>query len=72
MGDPDRIKSYGSALAWQNPFTVYTFIDGPAQYYGIFSYKGYSVRTDVLTVRELVCDHPAWMPTIGAASAVRR
>lgn len=58
VGDPDRIKSYGSALAWQNPFTLYTFIDGPAQYYGIFSYKGYSVRTDVLTVRELVCDHP--------------
>ena len=58
MGDPDRIKSYGSALVWQNPFTIYTFIDGPAQYYGIFSYKGYSVRTDVLTVRELACDHP--------------
>ena len=58
VGDPDRIKSYGSALVWQNPFTIYTFIDGPAQYYGIFSYKGYSVRTDVLTVRELVCDHP--------------
>lgn len=58
VGDPDRIKSYGSALAWQNPFTLYTFIDGPAQYYGIFSYKGYSVRTDVLTVRELACDHP--------------
>lgn len=58
MGDPDRIKSYGSALAWQNPFTLYTFIDGPARYYGIFSYKGYSVRTDVLTVRELACDHP--------------
>ena len=58
VGDPDRIKSYGSALVWQNPFTLYTFIDGPAQYYGIFSYKGYSVRTDVLTVRELVCDHP--------------
>lgn len=58
VGDPDRIKSYGSALAWQNPFTLYTFIDGPAQYYGIFSYKGYSVRTDVLTVRELTCDHP--------------
>ena len=58
MGDPDRIKSYGSALVWQNPFTIYTFIDGPAQYYGIFSYKGYSVRTDVLTVRELTCDHP--------------
>ena len=38
VGDPDRIKSYGSALAWQNPFTIYTFIDGPAQYYGIFSY----------------------------------
>ena len=50
-GRPDRIKSYGSALVWQNPFTIYTFIDGPAQYYGIFSYKGYSVRTDVLTVR---------------------
>ena len=45
-------------MAWQTPFTLYTFIDGPAQYYGIFSYKGYSVRTDVLTVRELVCDHP--------------
>lgn len=58
VGDPDRIKSYGSALVWQNPFTLYTFIDGPAQYYGIFSYKGYSVRTDVLTVRELACDHP--------------
>lgn len=58
VGDPDRIKSYGSALAWQNPFTLYTFIDGPARYYGIFSYKGYSVRTDVLTVRELACDHP--------------
>lgn len=58
VGDPDRIKSYGSALVWQNPFTLYAFIDGPAQYYGIFSYKGYSVRTDVLTVRELVCDHP--------------
>ena len=58
VGDPDRIKSYGSAVAWQNPFTIYTFIDGPAQYYGIFSYKGYSVRTDVLTVRELTCDHP--------------
>lgn len=58
VGDPDRIKSYGSAVAWQNPFTLYTFIDGPAQYYGIFSYKGYSVRTDVLTVRELTCDHP--------------
>ena len=58
MGDPDRIKSYGSAVAWQNPFTIYTFIDGPAQYYGIFSYKGYYVRTDVLTVRELACDHP--------------
>lgn len=58
VGDPDRIKSYGSALAWQNPFTLYTFIDGPAQYYGIFSYKGYSVRTDVLTVRELTCDRP--------------
>lgn len=58
VGDPDRIKSYGSALVWQNPFTIYTFIDGPARYYGIFSYKGYSVRTDVLTVRELVCDHP--------------
>lgn len=58
VGDPDRIKSYGSAVAWQNPFTIYTFIDGPAQYYGIFSYKGYSVRTDVLTVRELACDHP--------------
>lgn len=58
VGDPDRIKSYGSALVWQNPFTLYTFIDGPARYYGIFSYKGYSVRTDVLTVRELACDHP--------------
>ena len=58
VGDPDRIKSYGSAVAWQNPFTIYTFIDGPAQYYGIFSYKGYSIRTDVLTVRELTCDHP--------------
>lgn len=58
VGDPDRIKSYGSAVAWQNPFTLYTFIDGPARYYGIFSYKGYSVRTDVLTVRELACDHP--------------
>lgn len=55
---PTGSRSYGSAVAWQNPFTIYTFIDGPAQYYGIFSYKGYSVRTDVLTVRELACDHP--------------